>query len=191
MTKQKSKLLICSLGGTRKHAGPLFVSSWFGTVWRCCLGTRDVSQGPTEFFLAVNRPEIVASIIKHLFANQFADDGNWPQWFMFDRYEKQKADESHGDVIVWPMKVVSDYLKKRRTLAILETQIPYTDRETFLKTIKLLLFYDHLQKEIAYIEANFLEGTYLFMLWGWGLDDTPQPNNSKLKSRWPAVGQLH
>ena len=78
------------------------------------MGTRDVSQGPTEYFLALNRPEMVASIIEHLFENQFADDGNWPQWFMFDRYEKQKADESHGDVIVWPMKVVSDYLENQR-----------------------------------------------------------------------------
>ena len=80
---------------------------------------------------------------------------------MVDRFEKQKADESHGDVIVWPMKVVSDYLEKTKDFAILETQIPYTDRETFLKTSQTASLYDHLQKEIAYIEANFLEGTYL------------------------------
>ncbi len=161
------------------YLSPHGLEQYGGAAW----GTRDVSQGPTEFFLAVNRPEIVASIIKHLFANQFADDGNWPQWFMFDRYEKQKADESHGDVIVWPMKVVSDYLEKTKDFAILETQIPYTDRETFLKTSQTASLYDHLQKEIAYIEANFLEGTYLSCYGDGDWDDTLQPNNSKLKKQ--------
>ena len=116
MTKQKSKLLICSLGGTRTTCWSIIclphgLEQYGGAAWGPEMSRKDQQK----LFLAVNRPEIVASIIKHLFANQFADDGNWPQWFMFDRYEKQKADESHGDVIVWPMKVVSDYLEKRRT----------------------------------------------------------------------------
>jgi cellobiose phosphorylase len=159
------------------YLSPHGLEQYGGAAW----GTRDVSQGPTEFFLAVNRPEIVASIIQHLFANQFEDDGNWPQWFMFDRYEKQKADESHGDVIVWPMKVVSDYLEKTNDFEILATQLPYTNRATFLKTEQTASLYEHLQKEIAYIEANFLEGTYLSCYGDGDWDDTLQPNNSKLK----------
>lgn len=160
------------------YLSPHGLEQYGGAAW----GTRDVSQGPTEYFLALNRPEMVASIIEHLFENQFEDDGNWPQWFMFDRYEKQKADESHGDVIVWPMKVVSDYLEKTKDYAILEKQIAYTDRQSFEKTTSASLF-DHLKKEVAYIEANFLPGTYLSCYGDGDWDDTLQPNNSKLKKQ--------
>ncbi|MBS7578435.1 MULTISPECIES: amylo-alpha-1,6-glucosidase [unclassified Enterococcus] len=159
------------------YLSPHGLEQYGGAAW----GTRDVSQGPTEFFLAVNRPEIVASIIENVFANQFEDDGNWPQWFMFDRYEKQKADESHGDVIVWPMKIVADYLAKTQDFSILEMKIPYTNRETFLKTQEVYSLFDHLKKEIAYIEANFLEGTYLSCYGDGDWDDTLQPYDSKLK----------
>lgn len=160
------------------YLSPHGLEQYGGAAW----GTRDVSQGPTEYFLALNRPEMVASIIEHLFENQFEDDGNWPQWFMFDRYEKQKADESHGDVIVWPMKVVSDYLEKTKDYTILEKQIAYTDRESFEKTASESLF-SHLKKEVAYIEANFLPGTYLSCYGDGDWDDTLQPNNSKLKKQ--------
>lgn len=161
------------------YLSPHGLEQYGGAAW----GTRDVSQGPVEFFLALERPEIVADIIEKLFANQFADDGNWPQWFMFDRYEKQKADESHGDVIVWPMKVVADYLTHSGDLGILETMIPYTDRTTFEKTSELYPLLDHVKKEVAYIEAHFLPGTYLSCYGDGDWDDTLQPNDARLKKQ--------
>ena len=159
------------------YLSPHGLEQYGGAAW----GTRDVSQGPTEFFLAVNRPDVVASIITHVFENQFEDDGNWPQWFMFDRYDKQKADESHGDVIVWPMKIVADYLEKTADLAILSKAIPYTDRSTFAKTGQSHSLLSHIKKEIAYIEANFLPGTYLSCYGDGDWDDTLQPYDSRLK----------
>lgn len=159
------------------YLSPHGLEQYGGAAW----GTRDVSQGPTEFFLAVNRPDIVTSIISHVFENQFEDDGNWPQWFMFDRYEQQKADESHGDVIVWPMKIVADYLEKTADFSILDMVVPYTDRATFLKTSEKSTLLNHLKKEIAYIEANFLPGTYLSCYGDGDWDDTLQPYNNQLK----------
>lgn len=159
------------------YLSPHGLEQYGGAAW----GTRDVSQGPTEFFLATNRLDVVASIITHLFENQFEDDGNWPQWFMFDRYEEQKADESHGDVIVWPMKVVADYLEKSGDFSILDKQISYTDRETFKKTEKTASLFEHLQKEIHYIEQNFLPGTALSCYGDGDWDDTLQPYDSRLK----------
>ena len=88
------------------YLSPHGLEQYGGAAW----GLRDVSQGPVEYFFAVNKPEVVKEIIQIIFSNQFDDDGNWPQWFMFDRYETLKANESHGDVIVWPLKVVADYL---------------------------------------------------------------------------------
>ncbi|MBO0472613.1 hypothetical protein IGL98_001681 [Enterococcus sp. DIV0840] len=159
------------------YLSPHGLEQYGGAAW----GTRDVSQGPTEFFFAVNRPEVVHSIIKNVYANQFEDDGNWPQWFMFDRYEKQKADESHGDVIVWPMKIVADYLAKTKDFSILEEKIPYTDRTTFLKTTETRRLFEHVKKEIQFIENNFLEGTYLSCYSDGDWDDTLQPYDNKLK----------
>ncbi|MBS7714586.1 hypothetical protein KIN09_10260, partial [Vibrio cholerae] len=79
-------------------------------------------------------------------------DGNWPQWFMFDRFEKIKADESHGDVIVWPLKVVGDYLTFTGDTSILAESIPFTDRDTFAKTEESYPLMEHVKKQIHYIE---------------------------------------
>lgn len=159
------------------YLSPHGLEQYGGAAW----GTRDVSQGPTEFFLATNRPEIVASIIRHLYENQFEIDGNWPQWFMFDRYEEQKASESHGDVIVWPMKIVADYLEKTNDFAILKEKLAYTSYDNKRKTVEKYSLYDHLKKEIAYIEAHFLEGTHLSCYGDGDWDDTLQPYDNKLK----------
>ncbi|MGM0125512.1 hypothetical protein IGI37_002911 [Enterococcus sp. AZ194] len=159
------------------YLSPHGLEQYGGAAW----GTRDVSQGPTEFFLAANRPDVVGSIIKHVYENQFEDKGNWPQWFMFDRYEEQKADESHGDVIVWPMKIVADYLKKTHDFTILDEQIAYTQRGTFRKTAERYTLLEHIKKEVSYIENNFLEGTYLSCYGDGDWDDTLQPYDSNLK----------
>lgn len=159
------------------YLSPHGLEQYGGAAW----GTRDVSQGPTEFFFAVNRLEVVKDIIKKVYANQFDDDGNWPQWFMFDRYETQKADESHGDVIVWPMKIVADYLAKTADHSILQEELPYTRRSDFHKTAERYTLFDHLKKEIQYIEDNFLAGTYLSCYGDGDWDDTLQPYDSRLK----------
>ena len=159
------------------YLSPHGLEQYGGAAW----GTRDVSQGPTEFFLAMNQYDVVESIITHIFENQFEDDGNWPQWFMFDGYEKQKADESHGDVIVWPMKVVTDYLEKSGNFSILKKKIPYTDRKTFAKTTQTATLFEHLKKEIHYIQTHFLKGTYLSCYGDGDWDDTLQPYDSRLK----------
>ena len=161
------------------YLSPHGLEQFGGAAW----GTRDVSQGPTEFFLAVNRPDVVVSIIEHLFENQFIEDGHWPQWFMFDRYEEQKATESHGDVIVWPLKVVADYLEQTGDMTILQKEIPYTSYADFHKTRERYPLMDHLQKEITYITSHFLPGTYLSCYGDGDWDDTLQPYDNRLKEQ--------
>lgn len=159
------------------YLSPHGLEQYGGAAW----GTRDVSQGPVEYFFAVNRPEIVREILKKVYANQFENDGNWPQWFMFDRFEKIKADESHGDVIVWPLKVIGDYLSFTGDTSILEELIPFTDRTTFGKTKDLYPLLDHIKKQIHYIETNFLPNTFLSCYGDGDWDDTLQPYDSRLK----------
>ncbi len=100
---------------------------------------------------------------------------------MFDRYETQKADESHGDVIVWPMKIIADYLAKTGDYSVLKEELPYTRRSDFHKTTKNYTLFEHLKKEVQYIEDNFLAGTYLSCYGDGDWDDTLQPYDSRLK----------
>ncbi|MEG0551432.1 MAG: cellobiose phosphorylase [Vagococcus sp.] len=159
------------------YLSPHGLEQYGGAAW----GTRDVCQGPIEYFFAMNKPEIVRSIILTIYANQFDDDGNWPQWFMFDKFEEIKADESHGDIIVWPLKVVGDYLNVTEDYSILEEIIPYASRETFKKTKSEETLLDHIDKQLTYIENNFLEGTFLSCYGDGDWDDTLQPADQSLR----------
>lgn len=156
---------------------PHGLEQYGGAAW----GTRDVSQGPAEYFMAMQQYDIVKEIIKTLFTHQFEEDGNWPQWFMFDRYQDIYAHESHGDIIVWPLKLVADYLNHSGDHSILDEEIPYMRRETGAFTEENFTLRHHLAKEIAYIRANFLWDTHLSSYGDGDWDDTLQPHDQSLK----------
>lgn len=155
---------------------PHGLEQYGGAAW----GTRDVCQGPVEYFMAAGRFEIVKKILLKVFSHQFMDDGNWPQWFMFDKYETIQAGESHGDVIVWPLKVLGDYLSATEDYSILQEVIPYTDRQTLRKTDSETIL-EHVHKQLTYIKEHFLHDTWLSAYGDGDWDDTLQPANSQLK----------
>ncbi|MBS4196065.1 GH36-type glycosyl hydrolase domain-containing protein [Lederbergia citri] len=159
------------------YSVPHGLEQYGGAAW----GTRDVCQGPVEYFMATQKYHVVKNIVKTVFSHQFEDDGNWPQWFMFDRYLNIQAGESHGDIIVWPLKVLSDYLNVTQDFGILEEEVPYMDRSNFQFTEETFTIYDHAKKEIDYIKNNFLHDTYLSSYGDGDWDDTLQPANAQLK----------
>lgn len=156
---------------------PHGLEQYGGAAW----GTRDVCQGPTEYFMATHNYQSVKDIIKTVYSHQYEDNGNWPQWFMFDRYFKIQQDDSHGDIIVWPLKVVGDYIAATNDYSILEEEIPYTTRDGFDLSEGRATLLDHIHKEIAYIKEHFLHDTYLSSYGDGDWDDTLQPANSQLK----------
>ena len=109
------------------YSVPHGLEQYGGAAW----GTRDVCQGPIEYFMATQKYDVVKELIKTIFKHQYEDDGNWPQWFMFDRYNMIQAGESHGDIIVWPLKVLGDYLNVTQDFSILQEKVPYTVRGSF------------------------------------------------------------
>lgn len=159
------------------YLSPHGLEQYGGAAW----GTRDVAQGPAEYFMAMKQYDIVKAIILKLFTHQFKEDGNWPQWFMFDKYVTIHSDESHGDIIVWPMKLLADYLKATEDFAILKEEVSYLSRETKLLTEEKESLFSHLKKEVDYISMHFLEGTSLSSYDDGDWDDTLQPFNEKLK----------
>lgn len=159
------------------YAVPHGLEQYGGAAW----GTRDVCQGPLEFFLASQQYEISQSIIKTVFSHQYEQDGSWPQWFMFDRYEKIQQPESHGDIILWPLKAVCDYIEASNDFTILHESVPYMNKDNLTFTAKRETIMEHLLKEIDYIEKHFIKGTYLSEYDDGDWDDTLQPYDPSLK----------
>ncbi|RLQ96615.1 GH36-type glycosyl hydrolase domain-containing protein [Falsibacillus albus] len=156
---------------------PHGLEQYGGAAW----GTRDVCQGPTEYFMATQKYGTVKEIIKTVYSHQYEDKGDWPQWFMFDRYSPIQQDESHGDIIVWPLKVISDYLAATGDFGILEEAIPYTKRGSYQFTESGAPLLDHVKKQMDYIRSHFLHDTHLSSYGDGDWDDTLQPANAQLK----------
>jgi cellobiose phosphorylase len=159
------------------YSVPHGLEQYGGAAW----GTRDVCQGPTEYFLATQKYGEVRDILKTVYSHQYKDDGSWPQWFMFDRYAAIQQEESHGDIIVWPLKVLSDYLAATKDYSILQEKVPYTKRHVFEFTEESATIFEHAKKEIEYIKHHFLHGTHLSSYGDGDWDDTLQPANAQLK----------
>lgn len=159
------------------YAVPHGLEQYGGAAW----GTRDVCQGPVEYFLATQKYGQVRDILKMVYSHQYEDDGNWPQWFMFDKYFAIQQEESHGDIIVWPLKVLGDYLTATRDYSILEEKVPYTIKRRFDFTERTATILEHAAKEINYIRTHFLHETHLSSYGDGDWDDTLQPANAQLK----------
>ncbi|MNC08491.1 hypothetical protein D3C75_560790 [compost metagenome] len=159
------------------YSVPHGLEQYGGAAW----GTRDVCQGPVEYFMAVGKYGQVRDILKTVYSHQYGDDGNWPQWFMFDRYQAIQQTESHGDIIVWPLKVLGDYLAATGDGSILREQVPYTEKDGFGYTTGTASILDHARKELDYIRRHFLHNTHLSAYGDGDWDDTLQPANAQLK----------
>ncbi|ARI76370.1 GH36-type glycosyl hydrolase domain-containing protein [Halobacillus mangrovi] len=157
---------------------PHGLEQYSGAAW----GTRDVCQGPTEFFMATQNFDSVKEIIKTVYTHQFEEDGSWPQWFMFDQYAHIQAGESHGDVIVWPLKALGDYLEATKDYELLKEKVPFSKRDDgFALTEETATIFDHARKQIDYIKDHFLHDTHLSSYGDGDWDDTLQPANAQLK----------
>ena len=99
---------------------PHGLEQFTGAAW----GTRDVCQGPVEFLLALEHDEPVKEILRIVFAQQYQARGDWPQWFMLEPYSLIQDRHSHGDVIVWPLKALNDYIEATDDTRFLDELIP-------------------------------------------------------------------
>ena len=156
--------------GLCHYLTPHGLEQYSGAAW----GTRDVCQGPAELFLCLHKYEYVKKIILDVYKHQYFENGNFPQWFMFDKYYNIQDTTSHGDVIVWPIRLVAIYLEATGDVGLLDELVEYTSLDGIKYTDKYPLK-DHLIKEIDTICANFIEGTHLSCYGGGDWDDTLQP----------------
>ena len=101
---------------------PHGLEQYTGAAW----GTRDVCQGPVEFLLALEHDLSVKQILGFVFAEQSESAGDWPQWFMLPFPTRNSATAiAHGDVIVWPLKALCDYVEATGDLAFLAEPVAW------------------------------------------------------------------
>jgi 1,2-beta-oligoglucan phosphorylase len=158
-----------------------------GAAW----GTRDVCQGPVEFLLALEHDSEVKDILRIVFAQQYETRGSWPQWFMFEPYSFIQDPNSHGDVIVWPLKALCDYVECTGDLAFLDEIVPWRREDNFLKTDHGASIAAHVDKLLATAIGRFIPGAHLMRYGEGDWNDTLQPADpalrEKMVSSWTAA----
>lgn len=157
------------------YASPHGLEQYNGAAW----GTRDVCQGPMELFSATQHTHLMCEIILKTYSRQFEETGDFPQWYMFDKYYQIQAHESHGDIIIWPMRSLAYYLRETADFSILDEIVPYMSKANneFTEPTSLM---NHLKRQIDAIKLSFIKGTHLPAYGGGDWDDTLQPANHDL-----------
>lgn len=153
------------------YSSPHGIEQYGGAAW----GVRDVCQGPMELFSSLDHPHEMKDILISLFGAQYKE-GYWPQWYMFDEYKDMRQDHHHGDVVVWPLKAVLDYIEMSDDLSILQQKIPYHDapEETL---------WEHLHTLLNHVEDQFIPGTHLISYGDGDWNDSLQPADPSMKSK--------
>ncbi len=151
------------------------LEQYTGAAW----GTRDVCQGPVEFLLALEHDEPVKDILRIVFAQQSHSSGDWPQWFMLDPYADIRDRHSHGDVIVWPLKALCDYLDATNDLAFLDERIAWRGKNG--STTRKNSVRAHVDRLLATVRKRFIPGTQLIRYGEGDWNDLLQPADPTMR----------
>ncbi len=155
---------------------PHGLEQYTGAAW----GTRDACQGPVEFLLAYEHDREAKEVVKTVFSEQYLEKGDWPQWFMLEPYSNIRSGDSHGDIVVWPLKALCDYIEATGDLAILDEKVAWRDDKTMGRapadTIAL-----HVDKLLATVRERFIPGTHLIRYGEGDWNDSLQPADPHLR----------
>jgi 1,2-beta-oligoglucan phosphorylase len=151
---------------------PYGLEQFSGAAW----GTRDVSQGPIEFLLSLEKFDAAKKVLLITFANQ-NKIGDWPQWWMFDSYSNIRAGDCHGDIYYWVIISLAAYIKVTGDLSILNEKV------TFFGERELFTVNEHVERLIKMIEGSYIGDTALVPFGGGDWNDSLQPVNENLAKR--------
>lgn len=150
---------------------PHGLEQYSGAAW----GTRDVCQGPLELLLAAGRHDAARDVLLRVLARQ-AVAGSFPQWFMFDDYAEILQEHAHGDVVVWPLFALGQYLRTSGDLGVLDAVVPFRDGAS--ATVRR-----HVEALLAYLDTHQVPGTALPAYGEGDWDDTLQPARPEMRER--------
>jgi cellobiose phosphorylase len=149
---------------------PHGLEQFTGAAW----GVRDVCQGPVEFLLALEHDAPVKEILRLVFAQQYESSGDWPQWFMLDPYAIIQDRVSHGDVIVWPLKALNDYIEATGDFAFLGEPVAWRAAD-LQRTAHKGSVAAHVARLVAAVRERFVPETHLIHYGEGDWNDSLQP----------------
>ncbi len=149
---------------------PRGLEQFTGGAW----GTRDVTQGPLELLLALDRQADARALLLRIFAAQNVD-GTWPQAFGFlPGDEHFRMEPPHGDVVHWPVLAVGRYLLASGDATLLEERVPwYTPDDA--PPVPASTVRAHLERALDAARAHVLPGTSLVAYGHGDWNDSLQP----------------
>jgi len=160
------------------YLAPRGLEQYSGGGW----GTRDVTQGPVEMLLALGQWEPVRDLLIRVYTAQ-NPDGDWPQWFMFfDRERHIRPGESHGDIVLWPVLALAEYLLASEDGALLDEVVPFFHPQGHDHAERAPLW-AHVERALTVIAHRVIPGTHL-MAYGHGdWNDSLQPADPAMRAR--------
>lgn len=156
---------------------PHGLEQFSGAAW----GLRDVCQGPAEFLVSTRRFPELKETLKVVFSHQSPVTGDWPQWFMFDKYRGIRDKDSHGDIIIWPIKALCDYVENTGDASVLDEEVPYADMKSGMPAGKPETLWKHVEKELDGIRAGCVGDTALYHYGHGDWEDTLQPADPAMR----------
>ena len=156
---------------------PHGLEQYTGAAW----GTRDVCQGPVEFLLALEHDDPVKEILRIVFAQQYEASGDWPQWFMLEPYSIIQDKVSHGDIIVWPLKALNDYIEATGDIGFLDEKVAWRREDTLEQTARTDAVAAHVEKLLAATRGRFIPGTHLIRYGEGDWNDSLQPVDPRMR----------
>jgi cellobiose phosphorylase len=157
---------------------PRGLEQYSGGGW----GTRDVSQGPVELLTALGRWDDLRALLVRIFAAQNAD-GDWPQWFtFFERDRGIRADDSHGDIVFWPLAALAQYLAGSDDGAFLDAVVPFfhPDGDARAEHATVLA---HVERALGVVSRRTIPGTRLVAYGHGDWNDSLQPVDPAMRER--------
>jgi cellobiose phosphorylase len=157
------------------YLAPRGLEQYSGGDW----GTRDVMQGPLEMLLALGRFEALHDLLTRAFAQQ-QPDGDWPQWFgMFERERDNRGEDSHGDIVFWPLLALARYLSASGDKSILDADAPFfAEKEDAAEWTTIG---GHVDRALALIRRRVIGGTHLAAYGHGDWNDTLQPADASMR----------
>jgi cellobiose phosphorylase len=156
---------------------PHGLEQYTGAAW----GTRDVCQGPVEFLLALEHDDPVKEILRIVFAQQYEARGDWPQWFMLEPYSIIQDKVSHGDVIVWPLKALNDYIEATGDIGFLDEKVAWRREDTLEQTARTDSVAEHVKSLLVAVCGRFIPGTHLIRYGEGDWNDSLQPVDPRMR----------
>ncbi len=169
------------------YLAPRGLEQYSGGGW----GTRDVCQGPVGLLTALDRHDEVHDVLLEVMRAQNAR-GDWPQAFEFLPHTPGHGQQdSHGDVVYWPVLAAGEHLLATGDPAILAEEVPFVgdDGATTPEPVE-----EHLRRAVRRIEELAVPGTPLPAYGHGDWNDSLQPADPDLARRmastWTAVLQV-